>query len=66
MEPRSAFGQGVPVGAAGLQYGCDVRLSWLEVGVANGCFLVRDPGPPLQTSIEMAEQQVMRRRLVAA
>jgi len=53
---RSAFGRGVVSAPWALQYGWDVRLCWLEVGVANGCFLVHAPRPPIEATFKMAEQ----------
>jgi hypothetical protein len=32
-----------------------LRLCWLEVGVANGCYHGHAPRPPVDTPIEMAE-----------
>jgi hypothetical protein len=56
--------------AAGLQWGLDVWLPWLEAGVMNGCFLVHAPRPLIEASIEMAAQPAPSRgschRLVEA
>jgi hypothetical protein len=52
---RSAFGQGVASALRALYSRC-VTLVLVEVGVANGCFLVHAPRPLVEASIEMAEQ----------
>ena len=52
---RSAFGQG-SWRSRGRFTVAALRLCWLEVGMANGWFLVHTPRPLINAPIEMAEQ----------